>query len=136
MHEEQKGRLIERSEYQGSVEQNKRNIERNPTTYKKRQAILEHTYGTIKRQWGFSYICTKRGLKRASADVGLMFTALNLRRLLNIVEKKVLKQYFRELASLGLGEINAAKQILAAITLLLFSTTFCRPETKTTVYRF
>jgi transposase len=64
------GRLIERCEYQGYVDQNKENIKADPTTYKKRQAIIEHTYGTIKGQWGFRYICIKRGLKRASADVG------------------------------------------------------------------
>jgi hypothetical protein len=64
------GRLIERSEYQDYVDQNKKNIEKDPTTYKRRQAIIEHTYGIVKRQWGFYYITTKRGLKRAAADVG------------------------------------------------------------------
>ncbi|MBD0294212.1 MAG: IS1182 family transposase [Flavisolibacter sp.] len=108
-----KGRLIERSEYQGYVEQNKQNIEADPATYKKRQAIIEHTYGTIKRQWGFSYVCTKKGLKRASADVGLMFTAYNLRRLMNIVDKNGLKQYFRELVSLCFAKIAPVKPFSA-----------------------
>ena len=40
--------------------------------YKRRQAIVEHPYGTLKRQWGFNYILTKIGMKRASADVGFM----------------------------------------------------------------
>jgi len=48
-----KGRLIERSEYAPYIEQNKKNIEANPTVYKKRQAIVEHLYGIIKRQWDF-----------------------------------------------------------------------------------
>lgn len=95
-----KGRLIERSEYQPYMDQNKENIERDPTTYKKRQAIIEHTYGIIKRQWGFYFVSTKKGIKRASADVGLMFTALNLRRLINIIDKNVFKKFLRELASL------------------------------------
>jgi hypothetical protein len=107
------------------VEQNKRNIERDPATYKKRQAIIEHTYGTIKRQWCFSYICTKRGLKRASADVGLMFAALNLRRLLNSIEKKVLKQYFSELVSLSFANIAPLKPfsalwLMPTITCIVF----------------
>ncbi|MBK6612506.1 MAG: hypothetical protein IPG29_17160 [Sphingobacteriales bacterium] len=38
--------------------------------YKLRQQIVEHPYGTIKRQWGYSYIITKRGIERAAADVG------------------------------------------------------------------
>ena len=114
------GRLIERSEHQGYVDENKRNIERDPATYKKRQAIIEHTYGTIKRQWGFSYICTKKGIKRASADVGLMFTALNLRRLMNSIDKNVLKQYFSELTRLFSLERPSLKALSAKLVHFCF----------------
>jgi len=93
-----RGRVIERSEFQLYVDINKKNIEANPETYKKRQAIIEHTYGIIKRQWGFYYISTKRGIKRASADVGMMLCAFNLRRLFNILEKNVLKEFLKKLA--------------------------------------
>lgn len=92
-----KGRLLERSEYQPYVDQNKRNIEADEKTYKLRQQIIEHTYGIIKRQWGFYYITTKRGIKRASADVGFMFTALNLRRIINLLDKNSLKKFLQEL---------------------------------------
>lgn len=92
-----RGRVIERSEFQDYVDQNKRNIEANPEEYKKRQAIIEHTYGIIKRQWGFYYITTKRGIKRASADVGLMLTAFNLRRMFNILDPKVFFRYLKKL---------------------------------------
>lgn len=95
-----KGRVIERSEHAPYIEQNKLNIEANPTTYKKRQAIVEHPYGILKRQWGFYYIMTKKSKKHASADVGMMFTAYNLRRIMNIVDKNVLKKFFEELAFL------------------------------------
>jgi hypothetical protein len=54
----------------------------------------------MKRQWGFSYILTKRGIKRASADVGLMFIAYNLRRIANILSREELKRYLRILLSL------------------------------------
>lgn len=97
-----KGRLIERSEYQPYIEQNKQNIEASPVTYKKRQAIIEHTYGIIKRQWGLYFVSTKKGIRHASADVGLMFTAFNLRRLINILDKKVFKKFLEELAFLFL----------------------------------
>jgi hypothetical protein len=30
-----------------------------------RQAIVEHPYGVIKRQWDFYYIMTKKTIKRA-----------------------------------------------------------------------
>ena len=90
------GRLIERSEHAPFIEQNKLNIEANPAVYKKRQAIIEHTYGIIKRQWGFYFISTKKGIKRASADVGFMFVAFNLRRLINIIGINALKKFFKE----------------------------------------
>jgi len=64
---------------------------------------LEHPYGTIKRQWGLSYILTKKGKKRASSDVGLMFTAYNIRRLINIVGKNELKKYLEVLVLLVLA---------------------------------
>lgn len=79
------GRLIERSEYAQYIEKNRKNAEQKEALYKRRQAIVEHPYGTIKRQWGFSYIMTKKGKQRAGSDVGLMFTAYNLRRLLTIL---------------------------------------------------
>lgn len=92
-----KGRLIERSEYATYIEQNKRNIEADPKLYKRRQAIVEHPYGIIKRQWGFYYIMTKKTIKRASADVGMIFTAFNLRRLINIIGKNEFKKYLEGL---------------------------------------
>ena len=70
--------------------------------YKRRQAIVEHPYGTIKRQWGFSYILTKKGKERASSDVGFMFIAYNLRRINNILTRDRLKEYLRILLSMFL----------------------------------
>jgi len=84
--------------YQQYVDQNKLNIQAGETTYKLRQQIVEHPFGIIKRQWGFYFITTKRGIKRASADVGLIFTAYNLRRLFNILDKKVLEAVLRKFA--------------------------------------
>lgn len=92
--------MIERSEFAPYIEQNRINIEADPLVYKKRQSIVEHPYGTIKRQWGFYYVITKRGMKRASADVGFMFIAYNLRRIMNILCKNALKRFLRELCSL------------------------------------
>ena len=94
------GRMIERSEHAPFIEQNKLNIEANHSLYKKRQAIVEHPYGIIKRQWGFYYIMTKKTIKHASADVGLMFTAFNLRRIINIVDKNVFKKFLEKIAFL------------------------------------
>jgi len=87
------GKGIQRSEYQEYINNNKERIQSNPNYYRRRQAIVEHPYGTIKRQWGFSYIMTKKTMKRASADVGLMFVAYNLRRILNIIGKEAFMSY-------------------------------------------
>jgi len=94
------GRMIERSQHAQFIEQNKINIESNKEYYKRRQAIVEHPYGTIKRQWGFYYIMTKKGKKRASADVGFMFIAYNMRRMMNILGQQSFKKFLKELALL------------------------------------
>ena len=91
------GKAIQRSEYQEYIDKNKERIEQNLDYYRQRQAIVEHPYGTIKRQWGFSYILTKKFKQRASADVGLMFIAYNLRRIINIIGINELKKYLQEL---------------------------------------
>jgi transposase len=92
------GKAIQRSEYQEYINSNKERIEQNQDYYRRRQAIVEHPYGTIKRQWGFSYVLTKKGIQRASADVGLMFIAYNIRRIMNILGKDELKKYLKEVA--------------------------------------
>jgi hypothetical protein len=73
---------------------------------------VEHPYGTIKRQWGFNYILTKKGIKRASSDVGFMFVAYNLRRITNILSPEVLKEYLRILVSLLRQVFDLVKAIL------------------------
>ena len=121
-----KGRLIERSEYAPYVETNKLNIEANPQVYKKRQSIVEHPYGTIKRQWGFDYIISKRGIKRASADAGLMFIAYNLKRLINIIGKDGLAKYLQALALLFIRKKASLRHLIFKIRLSFLKPTFTR----------
>lgn len=92
-----KGKLIERSEYAGLIEENKERLEKNKDLYSQRQAIIEHTYGIFKRQWDFYYVMTKKTIKHASADVGLIFVALNFRRIMNILGFDKLNAYFKAL---------------------------------------
>lgn len=94
------GRLISRSTFTEYYERNRKNYEEKERIYKRRQAIVEHHYGTLKRQWGFSYILTKKGISRASSDVGLMLVAYNLRRIGNILTHDRLKEYLRMLVSI------------------------------------
>jgi transposase len=105
-------RLIHRSEFAEYYEINRRNYEEKEHLYKRRQAIVEHPYGTLKRQWGFSYILTKKGIGRASSDVGFMFIAYNLRRIVNILTGDRLKEYLRILLSLFLSVFDLIRDHL------------------------
>lgn len=112
----EKGRLIQRSEYADYYEANRVNVKEKEQLYKRRQAIVEHPYGTIKRQWGFSYVLTKKGICRAGSDVGFMFIAYNLRRIGNILTMDVLKEYLKVLASLFLAVFGLNRGISVTCT--------------------
>jgi transposase len=95
-----KGKVIRRSEYQPAVVLNKTNIQTDPDFYKQRQSLVEHPFGTMKRQWGYDHIMTKKTKKHASADVGLIFVAYNLKRLINILGIKQLMEYLKPIVLL------------------------------------
>ena len=87
------GRLIERTEHMDLIDANKQRLNVRMQLYRRRQAIVEHPFGVIKRQWGFYFIMTRKTIQHATADVGLIFTAYNLRRILNLVAPKNLIAY-------------------------------------------
>jgi len=101
------GRLLTRNEFAEYYEVNRMNYETKEHLYKRRQAIVEHPYGTIKRQWGFSYILTKKGMARASSDVGFIMIAYNFRRIGNILTRERLREYLRILVLLFFEKIEA-----------------------------
>ena len=106
-----RGRLIERSQHADVILQNKIRIEQNKELYRKRQAIVEHPYGIIKRQWDFYYIMTKKSIKHASADVGLIFIAFNLRRIFNLIDPNLMKKHLKMLDFVFCGFINHFKAV-------------------------
>jgi len=114
------GKGIQRSEYQEYINKNKERIEQNKDYYRRRQAIVEHPYGTIKRQWGFNYILTKKGKERASADVGLIFIAYNIRRIMNILGKDKLKKYLEVLILLSLSIYRQIRAKLSQFNVSIF----------------
>ena len=107
------GKGVQRSEYQAYIQHNKEQVDLNKALYKQRQAIVEHPYRTIKRQWGFSYIMTKNSLERASADVGFMMTAYNLRRIINILGTERFRKYLQYIEDLFFGKTAVFDKILA-----------------------
>ena len=78
-----KGRPIERSEYEEVLEANRERVRLNKGLYRKRQQIVEHPFGTIKRQWGYYYTLMKTS-KKVEAEMSLIFSCYNLRRSISI----------------------------------------------------
>ena len=51
---------------------------------RKRNTVVEHPYGTVKRWHGAGYLLTK-GKRKAAAETGLSFLAYNFRRVVNLL---------------------------------------------------
>jgi transposase/IS5 family transposase len=77
-------RIVQRSEYQDAVDINDNNIKKNPQYYKRRQAIVEHPFGTIKRHWGFTHTLVK-GLEKVNGEMNLIMFCYNFMRTKNIL---------------------------------------------------
>lgn len=91
----EKGRTICRHIDQDFLDTIDLAVELNFEKYKQRQMIVEHPFGTIKRNWGAYYFLTKRKAS-VSAEISLSFLAYNLRRVMNILGIKELIQRLRE----------------------------------------
>lgn len=90
------GRFIERSIYQEALDDNKKRVNENPEYYRLRQQVTEHQFGTLKRQWGFTYTLMK-GKENVLSEVNLMMICYNLRRLMTILDLKDLKNRLKQL---------------------------------------
>jgi len=65
---------------------------------------------------------SKKTKRHASADVGLMFTAINLRRIMNIVDKNVFKKFLEELGFLLFEKTTFIKAFTFKISFPIFLT--------------
>ncbi|RYY72789.1 MAG: IS1182 family transposase [Gammaproteobacteria bacterium] len=77
-------RIIHRSEYQDAVDTNNNNIKQNPQYYKRRQAIVEHPFGTIKRHFGYTHTLLK-GLQKVNGEFNLVMLCYNFMRTQSIL---------------------------------------------------
>ena len=84
------GRFIERSIYQEALEENKKRVDLNPEYYRLRQQVTEHQFGTLKRQWGFTYTLM-REKQNVLSEVNLIMICYNLKRLVSILGLKEIK---------------------------------------------
>jgi len=79
-----RGRLIRRQEDQASITRNNRRVNRNPDYYRQRQQIIEHQFGSLKRQRGFTYTLM-RGKDKVLGEVSLAFITYNLGRAMSVL---------------------------------------------------
>ena len=118
-------RIIQRTEYQDAVEKNNENIRQNPDYYKKRQSICEHPFGTIKRQWGYTYTLLK-GLQKVNGEMNLIMLAYNFKRTISILGitkflealKSWKPDYKRVLCLFKLGQIRLNRIQLVKVLFL------------------
>ncbi len=111
------GRFIERSIYQEALDDNKKRVGESPEYYRLRQQVTEHQFGTLKRQWGFTYTLMK-GKENVLSEVNLIMMCYNLRRLMSILGPNGLKN---KLKGLALDLYNIFAPILAPFGNFTFS---------------
>lgn len=98
-----KGRYIDRYLTDKAVQQNKTNVSNNKELYKRRQAIVEHPFGTIKRQWGFNHTLMKT-IPKVQTEFSIITLCYNFKRVMSILGKnklsKALKCAFKQFSIL------------------------------------
>jgi len=85
------GRYIDRTLTDKAVERNKDNVEKNKELYAKRQDIVEHPFGTIKRAWGYDYTLMKT-LPKVKTEFAIILLCYNIKRSMSILGIKRLKE--------------------------------------------
>ncbi|NNC68720.1 MAG: IS1182 family transposase [Gammaproteobacteria bacterium] len=78
------GRFIERPSHQDHVDRNTNRITKNKDYYRRRQAIVEHPFGTLKRQWHMDHTLL-HGKENVITEYRIAALAYNLCRSLSIL---------------------------------------------------
>jgi len=86
-----RGRMLNRNIYEDQMDHNDEQVAARKNEYRRRQAIVEHPFGTLKRQWGYTHTLLK-GLNKVNGEFGLILLCYNLKRLISILGKSGLKQ--------------------------------------------
>jgi transposase len=89
-----KGREVSRSKNQDFLDIVDSRTEANKDKYRKRQTIIEHVFGTVKRNMNAGYFLTRR-VASVRGEASLTFLAYNMKRVINILE---FKEIMRRLA--------------------------------------
>ena len=77
-------RRITRAAFEEVQEKMAERVARNPHLMRRRKALIEHCFGTIKRSLGYDYFLC-RGKRAVTTEVNLTVLAYNLKRVCNLV---------------------------------------------------
>lgn len=100
-----KGRVINRSKHQDFLDTVDARTEQNMDKYLKRQMIVEHPFGTIKRTMNAGYFLT-RGLESVKMEADLIFLAYNIKRVIKILGVKEIIRRIEAEISLIYGKLK------------------------------
>ena len=78
------GRYIDRVLTDDAIVKNKRMVSRRKKLYRTRQEIVEHPFGTIKRQWGYDHTLMKTTPK-VHTEFSIITLCYNIRRTMSIM---------------------------------------------------
>lgn len=77
------GKTITIGEYEEYLDRAKKRQNENMNLYKQRQMIVEHVFGTIKRDFGYTYLLL-RGKEKVKGESFMHFLIYNIKRVCNI----------------------------------------------------
>ena len=107
-------RQIHRWEHEEIVEAHRQRMERTGQKYmKKRAALVEHPFGTLKQWCGWTHFLM-RGKQKVQGEMDLLMLAYNFKRVLNIIGMPKLIAYFKARAWNRKREEVSASFILAS----------------------
>lgn len=93
--------------------------------YHKRQELSEPVFGSIKRALGFPML-NVRTKRKVEGEVSLLFLGYNLKRVINLIEKTKLIEYFRERSARILGDFTEKVVYLLVTCRMMNILAFCK----------
>jgi hypothetical protein len=116
-------RVITRLEHAAAIEANHDNLYNNPGVYQQRQAIVEHPFGTLKRQWT-GYYTLLRGKEKVDGEYSLLVCCYNIRRSMSIFGVLELLERLEGRFS-GLLSVFRLRRVVVAQEIVLLCGTPC-----------
>ncbi len=97
---DKRGKVILRWEDEEILEGMRERVKKEKEKVKKRNLIIEHVFGTIKRGLGYGYFLMK-GKGKVQAEMGLILLAYNIKRVLKIIGFEKLKEAMLKIKEIG-----------------------------------